>query len=132
MRRSTLTAVFFAVTVFGPACLYAQVADVVYASSDLDVPPKLATPALASRWLQEAYPDALRRAGIGGTVQVQCVVSSSGRVEEGSIRVIEAPVEALGDAAKRVVTRMTFKPGQYRGQPVRARVLLPLVFKSLH
>ncbi|MFN8572522.1 MAG: energy transducer TonB [Gemmatimonadaceae bacterium] len=108
-----------------------QEADVVYASTDLEVPPKIAAPAIASKLLQDSYPDALRRAGVGGIVQIQFVVASSGRVEESSVYVVETPVQALGEAAKRVVARITFKPGMHNGQPVRARVLLPLVYKSV-
>lgn len=114
-----------------PSAMKAQDADVVYASTDLEVPPKIAAPAIASKLLQDSYPDALRRAGVGGIVQVQFVVGSTGRVEESSVYVVETPVQALGEAAKRVVSRMTFKPGLHNGQPVRARVLLPLVYKAV-
>lgn len=108
----------------------AQTGEMVYASSDLETPPRVASPALASRVVQNAYPDALRRAGVGGVVQLQFVVGPSGKVEESSIEVVDAPIAALGDAAKRAVTRVEFKPGMHNGQAVRARVLLPVVFKS--
>lgn len=113
-----------------PASLRAQESEVIYASSDLETPPKIATPTFATKLLQDSYPDALRRAGVGGVVQLQFIVGSSGKVEQSSVEVIEAPVEALGDAAKKVVTRIAFKPGLHNGQPVRARVLLPLVYKA--
>jgi protein TonB len=113
-----------------PSAARAQAGDMVYASSDLEVPPKIAAPTVASRIVQGAYPDALRRTGVGGIVQLQFVVGPSGKVEPSSIEVLESPVDALAEAAKRAVTRMEFKPGMHNGQAVRARVLLPVVFKS--
>jgi TonB family protein len=113
-----------------PRVTNAQSGDIVYAGSDLDVPPRIASPTAASRTLNNAYPDALRRAGVGGVVQLQFVVGTSGKVEESSVEVIESPGAALSAAAKRAVARVEFRPGMHHGVAVRARVLLPIVFKS--
>lgn len=117
-------------SVFALRVVNAQSGDIVYASSDLEVPPRIAVPTAASRALQDAYPDALRRAGIGGVVQLQFVVGTSGKVEASSVEVIESPAAALSAAAKRAVARVEFKPGMHHGVAVRSRVLLPVEFKS--
>jgi periplasmic protein TonB len=124
--RSFLTLVAFAAI---PKIAFAQ-GGTVYAGTDLDTPPKLVSASNAARAVQDAYPDQLKKAGIGGTVQVQFVVDEKGKVEASSVEVIAASLPQLGEAAKQAVQGIEFKPGVAKGAPVRSRVLLPLVFKA--
>lgn len=101
----------------------------VYGSEDLSTAPKLASPAAAARLLARSFPEAMRRSGTGGTVQLQFVIGPNGKVEPSSIEVISAPAPALGVAARSVAEKMEFVPAKKDGSVVRARVQLPLVYK---
>ena len=119
-----------AIAIAAPRIAHAQASDAIYVGPDLDSLPKLVNGAAAARLIQDAYPEQLKRAGINGTVQIQFVVGSNGKVESGSVEVVAATVPALADAAKQVVERIAFNPGTAGGKAVRARVVLPIVFKS--
>lgn len=101
----------------------------VHDMSELESLPKVAS-AAASRLIARSYPDALKRAGISGSVQLEFVVSPQGKVEAGSVQVVAASVPALGEAAKSVADKLEFTPGTIKGEAVRARVVLPLVYKA--
>ena len=102
----------------------------VYMPNELSVHPKLAAPGEVARLVRTSYPEALRRAGVNGTVQVEFVVGVDGKVEGSSIEIIAASPPALGPAAKSAVEKFTFKPGQVNGKPVRTRVAIPLVYRA--
>src|SRR5438477_8772499 len=117
----TAVALFLVVT---PRVARAQ-SEAIYSGADLDSPPKLVNGAATARLIERAYPDALRRAGISGTVQIQFVIGANGKVEASSVEVVAASLPQLGDAAKSVVEKIEFRPGTAKGQAVRARVVLP-------
>ena len=71
----------------------------------------------------------MRQAGIDGVVLVQAIVDTSGRVEPGSIQVIQSSQAAFEGAAKRLVQRSLFQPGRLRGQVVRVLIQIPVVFE---
>ncbi len=102
--------------------------DKVYDLSDVTTLPKLSSSAQTNRLIQGAYPSDLKKNGVGGTVDMEFVVGKDGKVETSSIEV-NASVPALAAAAKAVAEKLEFSPAQVRGTPVRARVVLPLVFK---
>lgn len=102
----------------------------VYAPEELSAAPKLAAPAEVARIVRDAYPPALKRAGVGGSVELEFVVDSEGKVDPASVQIIQAAPAALGPAAKSAVEKFRFKPGQVNGQPVRTRVAIPLVFRA--
>lgn len=128
IRLVLVAATAFAVA--APRVIRAQASDAIYAGPDLDQPPKLVNGAATARLIQDAYPAQLKHAGINGTVQIQFVVGPNGKVESGSVEVVAASVPALADAAKQVVEKIEFNPGTAGGKAVRARVVLPIVFKS--
>lgn len=101
----------------------------VYGAEDLSAAPKLVSPAATARLVARSYPDDMRRAGTGGTVQLQFVVGSNGKVEPNSVEVVSAPVASLGSAAKAVVEKIEFVPGKKDGGAVRARVQLPITYR---
>jgi TonB family protein len=125
-----LMAVAIAVATAAPSLVQAQAPAQIFSPAELTVMPKLASPSEVARIVRESYPDQLRRAGINGTVEVEFVVGADGRVEGNSVEVIAASPPALGSAAKNAVGKFTFKPGQVKGQPVRTRVAIPLVYKA--
>jgi periplasmic protein TonB len=128
--RRTVTSLSIVIAILALAPRGAAAQGAVYAGADLDTPPKLVSPTAAARLVQDSYPEQLKRAGVGGTVQVQFVVDEKGKVEASSIEVVAASLPQLGEAAKQIVEKIEFKPGTAKGGAVRSRVLLPLVFKA--
>ena len=101
----------------------------VYGPADLSSMPKLVSAAATARLIARSYPEELRKSNTAGQVQLEFVIGKDGKVEASSINVVEASVPALGSAAKSVVEKMEFVPGKKDGQPVRARVQLPIQYK---
>lgn len=128
LRHAGLAAAFAITCVATPAALRAQ--GEAHSMSELETMPKFSSAPAAARLIQRSYPDAMRRAGINGTVQLEFVVGASGKVEPGSVQVIAASSPQLGEAAKEVAEKIEFTPGTIKGEPVRAKVLLPLVYKA--
>ncbi|MBP6774370.1 MAG: energy transducer TonB, partial [Gemmatimonadaceae bacterium] len=56
-------------------------------------------------------------------------VDAKGKVEGGRIEVVDATQTALGEAAKKVVSRIDFSPGKVNGAGVRTKVVLPIIYK---
>jgi periplasmic protein TonB len=101
----------------------------IFAGEDLDTPPKLVNPTKTARVVSDSYPANLRRMGVGGSVQVQFVIDPNGKVEPESIEVLQASTPAFGDAAREAARKIEFHPGKSKGQTVRTKVLLPIVYK---
>ncbi len=74
------------------------------------------------------YPRMLQAARITGQAIVECIVDTLGLVEPGSIRTVRATHELFAKAAREAVATWQFRPGRIAGQPVRARVNLPINF----
>jgi protein TonB len=91
--------------------------------------PDLQNRADLARNLSRNYPPLLRDAGVGGQVQVKFRVNEDGRVDAESIEIIDTSHEAFGDATKRVVERMRFRPAKVDGRPVKVWVILPITWQ---
>ena len=74
------------------------------------------------------YPDALRQAGVTGLVVVQFVVDSTGRVQDGSIRIMQSAHEQFSGRVRATLPRMRFLPAEYQGRKVPQLVQLPFRF----
>lgn len=73
------------------------------------------------------YPDHARSKGWEGTVKLQILVSTAGRVEE--VRVIGSSGYAeLDQAAQRAIRSWLFSPALQKGVPVAAWATVPIVF----
>ena len=125
-RRLALVVAALAASVAAPRLVLAQD---VYGADQISSPPKLVSPAATARAVARSFPEDLRRTNTGGTVQLQFVIGTNGKVEPSSIEVIEAPVPALAAAAKTVAEKMEFVPGKKDGNAVRTRVTLPITYK---
>lgn len=75
------------------------------------------------------YPSSMRESGTTGRVLVQFVVNTSGRVEPGSIKILESTNSAFAAAVREVLPRHRFSPAKIGGTPVRQIVQQPFVFK---
>jgi protein TonB len=74
------------------------------------------------------YPLMLESAHISGRVLVQFVVDTTGRVDMGTVTVVEATDSLFADAVKRVLSAWRFYPAQVNGHAVRQLVRMSLVF----
>jgi len=68
------------------------------------------------------YPSVLESSGIAGEVQAQFVVSSSGKADMDSFKVLKSTNELFTQAVKSVLPRMRFSPAQIGGKPVNQLV----------
>ena len=75
------------------------------------------------------YPAPLLLARISGRVLVEAVIDTTGRVEEGTIRVIESTDARFNEAAKGYARGARFAPGRVAGRAARVRFQIPVDFR---
>jgi protein TonB len=68
------------------------------------------------------YPSVLESSGIAGEVQAQFVVTSSGKADMDSFKVLKSTNELFTQAVKNVLPRMKFSPAMIGGKPVNQLV----------
>ena len=73
------------------------------------------------------YPDIARQAGVEGTVVVQALVGTDGRVRD--MRIVRS-IPMLNGAALEAVRQWRFKPAATGGKPVAAWVSVPIPFRK--
>jgi TonB family protein len=88
----------------------------VFTESDLTDPPR------ALHLAEPRYPEALRQAGIEGSVTVTYIVDAAGLVEPSSIRIVSSDHPAFAAAVLASVGRAQFTPGRVQGRAVRVLV----------
>ncbi len=76
-----------------------------------------------------AYPAPLLLSRTSGRVIIEAVIDTTGRVEDGTVRVIESSDARFNQAAKDYVRAARFTPGRFAGRPVRVRFEMPVEFK---
>lgn len=79
--------------------------------------------------VQPVYPEAMRAAGVEGQVLVQFIVNEKGRVESGSIKIINSANPMFEASVRSALPRMKFKPATVNGRPVKQLVQQPFQFK---
>jgi len=90
--------------------------------SVLDEPPEvLTTPPVR-------YPPLLRDAGTEGSVVLEFVVDTAGRVEPATIRIILSTQALFEAPAREAITKSLYRAGRWRGSPVRALALERVAF----
>jgi protein TonB len=95
----------------------------IFNLSDLDrVPEPVLQPA-------PQFPIAMRREALSGTVAVEFIVDTQGRVLDPVV--IESSHHGFDDAALSGVSRWKFRPGFKGGRKVNTRMRVPIVFKLL-
>ena len=107
----------------------AQSAERVYTNEELTDLPRLLSPSRAQRLIEESYPPDLKRAGIGGRVQVRFIIGADGKVEPESVPVLAATGAAPGDAAAKMVPKLEFRPGKIGDKAVRSIAVLPITYE---
>jgi len=74
------------------------------------------------------YPPLLRLAGITGRAVLEFVVDVQGRVETGTIKVIESSHPGFATSARAAAPAMRFSPARVNGRAVRVLVRVPFDF----
>ena len=100
-----------------------------YELSAVEEQPELSNRSEVARQLSRNYPPLLRDAGVVGTVVVRMRVMENGSVDPASVSIENSSHEAFGDAARRVVERMRFRPAKVGGKAVKVWVTLPVTFQ---
>jgi protein TonB len=101
----------------------------MYEVARLDTKPELLNTQEIAGLMNRFYPRALNDAGVGGTVVVQFVVQPDGSVDPTTLRVISTPDPQLGTASVLTVERFRFRPGAFKGKPVRALIRMPVTWQ---
>lgn len=92
-----------------------------YSARELDVQPH------ALREIVPAYPPDADRRRLSGKVRLQIELEADGRVRDVSV-VSASPPEVFDESAVAAFREARFAPAQKNGRPVRARVLIEVVY----
>jgi len=87
-----------------------------------DLPEQVSCPSLR-------YPPTMRQAGIEGSVLLQFVVETDGRVKPETVETIQSTHELFEAPAEATIALCLFRPGRVRGVLVRVLVQMPVEFK---
>ncbi|HVH10358.1 MAG TPA: energy transducer TonB [Gemmatimonadales bacterium] len=111
----------FAHTASPPVTLH--IAGDVYTVDDVQERPRLTSgpPVI--------YPAPLLLSRISGRVIVEAIIDTTGRVEEESVRVVDATDPRFNDAAKAYTRSARYTPGRVAGRAVRVRFQIPVDFR---
>ncbi len=74
------------------------------------------------------YPSSLKDQGVEGSVVAQFVVNESGRVEPGTVKILDSSNPAFTAAVKEALPRMKFSAAQIGGKKVQQLVQMPFQF----
>ena len=75
------------------------------------------------------YPPMLQSAGLEGDVRAQFVVDTLGRVERGSVQVLETSHDLFATAVREALARARFQPAEVGGRHVRQLVEQTFTFR---
>lgn len=82
-----------------------------------------------TRAAQPHYPDALKSVGVEGVVSMRFIVGADGRVEPGSISVINSPHKLFSDAVRTALLNTRYRPAEAGGHAVRQLVEQSFTFR---
>ncbi len=103
----------------------AEIAEMLYSAETSDV---RFVPAELIERPEFRFPPMLLDAGVAGRAVIQFVIDTTGRVEPGSLEVLERTHDAFGTAAKEGVLQARFEPARYGGHAVRQLSKWPVKF----
>jgi TonB family protein len=99
-----------------------------YDLSAVEEQPELINREAVQTALSREYPRDLRAMGLTGTVLLRFRIMEDGRADRTTVRVEQITHPAFGDAARRVVYAMRFRPARLNGRAVPVWVSVPVVF----
>jgi len=118
-----------------PAAATAQSAGVASADTGeprfipYDTPPRLTNAPHIRERIQELYPQQLKEAGVGGSVNVWLFIGDDGVVERSQVNQ-SSGTEQLDEAAVTLAREMVFTPASNDGTPVSVWVSIPVTFST--
>jgi len=74
------------------------------------------------------YPPELQALRVDGTVLVEATLDATGRVEPGSVKIVQSPNHVFDAEAARVVRGSVYFPARRKGSPVRAVIRQAITF----
>jgi len=74
------------------------------------------------------YPRTLREAGVEGRVAATVIIGTDGRVEPGSIQILQASNAAFEAPTRAAIEATAFRPGRLHGELVRVRAQMQVRF----
>jgi protein TonB len=86
-------------------------------------------PRLLGRPLEPRYPAVLRESGVRGSVVVQFVVDTLGRVELHDVQIMQSQHPLFTESVREALARYRFAPGEVAGRRVPTRVQIPFEFR---
>ena len=98
--------------------------------ADVFVSAQVDDPAVALSQPAPRYPRALKEAGVGGFVDLEYVIDSTGHAEPASVRVISTSHEPFVEAARAAILGGVCRPARYRGSAVRQLVRQRVSFQG--
>jgi len=98
--------------------------DEVYTEEVVDVKPLLLSAP------PPPYPHLLSEAGVQGRVVLQAVVDTTGRLEPGSLKIVQSPNPGFNSPVKQWALKALFRPAMRQGRAVRVYVNLPLDYST--
>ena len=129
IRLSLVAAAITAVSMLHPTAAMAQDASKTYTLAEVETKPSLASVQAFQRVVSDGYPDDMKRRRMGGIAEIAFIVDATGKVEPGSVEVVDATQPEFGEAAKKALLVTGFKPGKVGGNAVRTKVSLPIVYR---
>jgi TonB family protein len=99
-----------------------------YDIDSVEVQPELVNRRETADAIGREYPRSLLEQGVSGKVTLRMRVNENGAVEQSSIDVLTYDNPQFGEAARRVVWGMRFRPARVRGRAVKVWVTLPVTF----
>jgi protein TonB len=75
------------------------------------------------------YPESLKSVGVEGVVAMRFIVGADGRVEPGSISVIDSPNKLFSDAVRAALLNARYRPAEAGGHAVRQLVEQSFTFR---
>ncbi|MFN2433644.1 MAG: energy transducer TonB [Gemmatimonadota bacterium] len=94
-----------------------------FLSAQVSVIPKM------TKVVKPTYPEFLKKMEIQGTVVIQAIIKTDGRVDPASAKVIKKLHPQLDQAALEALTASEFSPALYGARPVRVIMQIPYTFK---
>lgn len=88
--------------------------------------PSLQNASEMQRVLQRLYPSMLRDSGITGQTMLKFVIDTNGRVENGSVEVLNTSHEGFASASVQAADKFKFRPAKIGGRPVRVSITMPI------
>lgn len=96
----------------------------LYTADQVDTPAQVD----ASNPVRPAYPDSLYAARVSGSVEVEFVIDTEGKVEAETFGVVTSTHPLFAEAVRRALAAAEFRPAVLQGRRVRQVVLLPVQF----